>query len=96
MPDGRHLFPRLARAKQQRADNILNNAERVRRYRARQRGKGLCACCPRPLAEGSTRLCVTHLAKDVERQCVIRRYGLPLSLVRELGLNTNRRLDADS
>jgi hypothetical protein len=79
-----------------RADNVLNNAERVRRYRARQRAKGLCVRCPNPLAEGSTHHCVAHLTKDAEAQRAIRRYGLPVALVRELGLNTDRRLDADN
>jgi hypothetical protein len=48
------------------------------------------------LAEDSTQACVAHLAKDAERNRVVRRYGLPLSLVVELGLNTDRRLDADN
>jgi hypothetical protein len=91
----RDLSSLRSRAKR-RADNALNNAERVRRYRARQRAKGLCVRCPNPLAEGSTHHCVAHLAKGAETQRAIKRYGLPLALVRELGLNTDRRLDADS
>lgn len=78
-----------------RADNALNNAERVRRYRARQRGKGLCIRCPNPLAEGSPQHCVVHLARRNEHERAVRRFGLPTALVRELGLNTDRRTDAD-
>lgn len=79
-----------------RVDNALNNAERVRRYRARQRAKGLCIRCPSPLAEGSTQHCVTHLRLNAEHLRAVQRYGLPAPLARELGLNTNRRADADS
>jgi hypothetical protein len=91
----RHLSTLGSRANK-RADNVLNNADRVRRYRARQRAKGLCVRCPNPLAEGSTHHCIAHLTKDAETHRAIRRYGLPLSLVADLGLNTDRRLDADN
>ena len=81
----------MSRRGYRRADNALNNAERVRRYRARQRAKGLCIRCPNPLAEGSTQSCVTHLAIEREQTRLSDRYGLPIALVRDLGLNTNRR-----
>lgn len=78
-----------------RADNVLNNAERVRHYRDRQRAKGLCIRCPNPIAEGSTQHCVTHLTAEARQRRANRRYGLPAALVRELGLNTDRRTSAN-
>jgi hypothetical protein len=41
-------------------------------YRARQRERGLCRCCPRPLVK-DRRVCAVHLQKDLERQRAWRR-----------------------
>lgn len=37
-----------------------------KRYRQRQRARGLCTACPEPVAFGRRR-CLEHLRKDVER-----------------------------
>lgn len=86
----------MSRADAIKLDNATNKVDRLRRYRERQRKRGLCINCPTP--SGGRLRCPSCSAKNATQHRATRRYGLSLPIVRELGLDIQthkERVNAD-